>query len=318
MASPIKTRMPTRQSGVALVLVLWAIVLLTVMAGSFTLSTRRESGLLHTAKQRSQALALAEAGVYYALLAMWQPEKENQWRTNGSLYEFKLKDADIRVQIRSESGKVDINKADEKLLKSLLESIGLEQEEAESIAANILDWRDSDSLIHLNGAEEREYKDADLSYGPRNKKFQSIEELQLVLGVTPKLYQILEPLTTVFARSKGVDPSKASRQVLMALPGATTEIVDEYLLQRAESTQNNTPEPVFPLPTGTQSTNRKSGTVTVTAEATLPGGGSASLTATTNHRRGGNRPFTIVAWNQSVNTQESFKDAQAIATPEME
>lgn len=299
-------------------LVLWAIVLLTVMAGSFTLSTRRETALLHTVKQRSQALAQAEAGIYYALLAMWQPEQDNRWRTDGSLYEFKLQDATIRARIRSESGKVDINRADEGLLKRLLESIGLLQEEAEKIAARILDWRDSDNLIHLNGAEEREYKDADLSYGPRNKKFGSIEELQWVLGITPQLYQTLEPLMTVFTRRAGVDPSKASRQVLMALPGATAEIVDHYLLQRIESARNNTPVPPFPLSTGAQSVNRTSDTITITTEASLPGGGAASLSATVNYRKGGRVPFTIVAWNQSVNTKKTFKDAQTIAIPETE
>ncbi|RQW77943.1 MAG: general secretion pathway protein GspK, partial [Methylococcus sp.] len=59
-----------RERGVALVMVLWVISLMTIMAGSFALSTQREAGILSHAHERAKAVALADGGVNYAMLML--------------------------------------------------------------------------------------------------------------------------------------------------------------------------------------------------------------------------------------------------------
>ena len=59
----------------------------------------------------------------------------------------------------------------------------------------ILDWRDEDDLVHIEGAEKKEYQDAGLNYQPQNKPFQSIEELQLVLGMNETVFKWIEAVS---------------------------------------------------------------------------------------------------------------------------
>ncbi len=68
-----------------------------------------------------------------------------------------------------------------------------------------------------------EYAQAGLKGRPANYPFQSTEELQLVLGMRPELYQRIAPMITVYSRQPGVNPHLASRAVLLAIPGVTAE-----------------------------------------------------------------------------------------------
>ena len=55
------------------------------------------------------------------------------------------------------------------------------------IAAAIIDWRDADSDVSTNGAEAETYLRLSTPYLPKDGPFESVEELRLVLGVTPEL-----------------------------------------------------------------------------------------------------------------------------------
>ena len=59
-----------QQQGMALILVLWVLTLLTIMAGSFTLSMRREASVISSIRDRAQATAIAEAGVVIAQIML--------------------------------------------------------------------------------------------------------------------------------------------------------------------------------------------------------------------------------------------------------
>jgi len=52
------------------------------------------------------------------------------------------------------------------------------------IAAAIMDWRDSDSTISMDGAEDETYSRLPQPYKTKNAPFESVEELRLVAGMT--------------------------------------------------------------------------------------------------------------------------------------
>src|SRR5205823_12860753 len=141
---------------------------------------------------------------------------------------------------------IDINTGQDQLIRGLLVASGVPDDEANRVLDAILDWRDPDDLKRPNGAEEPDYKAAGLPYKPANAPFQSIEELQLVLGMRPELYRRIAPMITVFSRQPGVNTTLAAREVLLAIPGVTTEIVDQYLAIREQARTAGLPLPVFP------------------------------------------------------------------------
>lgn len=224
--------------GLALIVVLWVITLLTIMASSFALTMQRETAIIGGLKEKAQAAALAEGGINFAILMLLNMDTEKRWQANSSLYEIQFAGSRIRILIADESGKVNVNLASKEQLQQLFESLAVEESSADSLSDAIIDWRDKNESAEINGAEQSEYESANLKYSPRNDQFKSVEEVQMVLGMTAEIYKQLEAKISVYTRNKKINPMTASREVLLTLPDVNMEMVDEYLLQRAESERN--------------------------------------------------------------------------------
>src|SRR5581483_173179 len=95
------------------------------------------------------------------------------------------------------SGRIDLNSAAEQLLKNLLRtSGGVDDDAAAHIVDAMLDWRDADDIKRPNGAEAADYEAAGLKYKPSNAPFETVAELQRVMGMTPEVYaRIADSLT---------------------------------------------------------------------------------------------------------------------------
>lgn len=224
-----------RQRGIALILVLWVVTLLAVIAGSFVYGARSSALAAGNLVAVAKARALADAGVHRGLYELRKPQNDaERWLANGREYVFTLDDAEIRVAMRDEVAKIDLNTANETLLKSLLQSAGLDEEQANQLLDAILDWRDPDDLARPQGAERDRYEALGLPYIPPNAAFRTVEELQQVIGITPALYRRLAGALTVHSRQAGINSTLASRQVLLALPNVSVEDVDAYLVSREE------------------------------------------------------------------------------------
>ncbi|MGZ5072131.1 MAG: general secretion pathway protein GspK, partial [Usitatibacter sp.] len=235
------------QRGVALVLVMWVAVLLTVIASSFIVERRSEMLVVRNSVSMARAEAIADAGVQRAVFEMYRTDNSpDGWKRDGSTYGWAFDGVPVKVEIRDESAKIDINTAADPLLRGLFVSQGLADDAAAALVDAILDWRDPDSFKRPNGAEEAEYRAAGLSYRPANAPFQAIEELQLVLGMRPEIYRRVAPLITVFSRQSGINPQLATRDVLLALPGVNSETVDQYIALREAAREQGLPLPPFP------------------------------------------------------------------------
>ncbi len=226
---------PVRQRGIALILVLWVVTLLAVIAGSFVYGARSSALAAGNLVAVAKARALADAGVHRGLYELRKPQNDaERWLANGRDYVFSLDGAEIHVLMRDEVAKIDLNTANETLLKSLLQSAGLDEEQANQLLDAILDWRDPDDLARPQGAERDRYEALGLPYIPPNAAFRTVEELQQVIGITPALYRRLAGAITVHSGQAGINSTLASRQVLLALPNVTAEDVDAYLASREE------------------------------------------------------------------------------------
>lgn len=303
-----------RQQGLVLVAVLWAVTLLTIMAASFSLTMQRETGLLKNAQARAQGLALADAGVHYAMLMLRLPDVRKRWRSDGRLYEIGLPGGRVRLRIFDEAGKIDINASQESTLIGILTKLVGNADKAMALSDAILDWRDGDDLKRLHGAEAKDYQAEGRGYAPQNKNFQALEELQMVLGMTPALYRKLEPLLTIYTAQDGINPLKASREALMALPGLDEKTVTDFLLRRRESPTNNPPPLPIP-PGGIRVTSTADAAYTVFAEARLPEGQSAGLKAVIKRQGRRNAPFAIMSWKQQIPGSSAPSANDRISTP---
>ncbi|WP_411726466.1 general secretion pathway protein GspK [Methyloglobulus sp.] len=274
-----RSKVESRPKGFALVLVLWILSLLTIMAGSFALTMRRESTIVAGIKDNAGAVAAAEAGIAVAEMMLLHPEQNKHWRTDGNIYQVDFGNTQIRLRLLSEAGKIDINKADPPLLLGLIAQVPVEEDLQAKLIGAILDWRDKDDLLNIEGAEKKEYRDAGLKYHPRNKPFQTVEELQMVLGMDGRVFNWLEPLITVYSGQAQVNLKLASANVLNIVPGLDASLIASFVAARLESGKNGLPAPEFPasLVRGGASANE---TVTIVSEARMVDETSALVTAT--------------------------------------
>lgn len=252
------------------------------MAGSFALTMRRESTVVSIAKDNAAALAMAEAGVAVGQMMLLNPDQIKRWRSDGNIYQINFGEAKVRVQMVSETGKFDINKMDAHLLEAIFASAPADEDRQKKLIGAILDWRDPDDLLSLEGAEKKEYRDAGLKYGPRNKPFQTVEELQMVLGVDERVYSWLEPMVTVYSHQPQVNLKLATAKILKMLPNQDSELIDNFLISRLDSAKNDMPAPEFPSTGGVtaNAANNPNDAVTIIAEAQMPDESSALVSVT--------------------------------------
>ncbi len=303
-------------NGFALVLVLWVLSLLTIMAGSFALTMRRESTIVAGIKDNAGAIAAAEAGIAVAEMMLLHPEQNKRWRADGNLYQVDFGSTQIRLRLLSEAGKIDINKAGLPLLQGLMAQAPAEEDQQAKLIGAILDWRDQDDLVNIDGAEKKEYQDAGLKYQPRNKPFQTVEELQMLLGMDERVFNWLEPIITVYSGQAQVNLKVASAKVLNILPSLDTGLIETYLATRLESAKNDLPTPEFTASLTGGGGAGGNETVTIVSEAKMADETSALVTATVMQSNSANQlessdatqsePFKVLKWQRNPGNEESL------------
>lgn len=208
----------THARGAALVLVLWLIALLTAVVGAFALSARVEHLQQRVIGDDAIGQEHARAGLEYALYRLQPSATRPAWVADGRRYRWTFDERRIDLRIVDENGKINLNLADSTLLEAFLRAMGVAPARAGQLAGAIVDWRDADSLKQpIGGAELPEYVAAGLPYGPRNNRFETVGELQRVLGMDASLYEQLEPMLTLYSRQSRPDPRFAAGPVLTAL-----------------------------------------------------------------------------------------------------
>ena len=216
--------MAMNQKGVALLMVLWILMLLSVITGEFCYSMRVQANITRNFKDASGSYYIALAGMQHSIteLVKWEVapravEKLNEtengaassvWRSNVEIPPVDFADGSYTVRIDNLGGRVNINRADERLLNRMLADSGLDELEMETIVDSILDWRDRDSFHRNNGAEDDYYKSLPEPYDCRNGSFESVYELLRVRGVSRELfYRRLVHVATVYP-AKAYDMDK--------------------------------------------------------------------------------------------------------------
>jgi general secretion pathway protein K len=199
------------ERGVALLLVLWIFMILTVIVAQFSRAMRDDAVTTHNLAEETSARAVALAGMsraIYSSLRMREQsieaedtddEEEGQvgvddgsapfeyWLPDGAWHEDAYGGGRFKVRLTDEGGKIPLNRADEYLLRRVFQNLGFDTDAQEEMADAIMDWRDRDVLARLNGAEEEYYLGLRPPYRPKDGPFDAVDELLAVRGMTREL-----------------------------------------------------------------------------------------------------------------------------------
>jgi general secretion pathway protein K len=219
--------------GIALLLVLWALVLLGTLALGFSWSMRTEAMAARNGIDETRAYFQARTGVSRAVSLLASLPADNALAASIAGEDG---DASYEVRIESESGKVDVNIVSEEILLEILKKGRLPEEEAEAVRDAILDWRDEDDVPRPHGAERAEYGRTTEPISPRNGKIRGIGELMHVKAVTREFHDaFLSRVFTAHGNSAQLNFLRAPEIVLRSLPGISAEAADRILEGRLQS-----------------------------------------------------------------------------------
>ncbi|MBT2971493.1 MAG: general secretion pathway protein GspK [Candidatus Thiodiazotropha sp. (ex Ctena orbiculata)] len=212
-------RRASGQQGVALVLVLWLVALLTIVAASFATHSKVETRLTTNAIDALRSRLLAESGVNRSIIELMVSDPEQRWRSNGQVQQIKSDQGELRISIRNSSGLLDLNKTTADQLVNLFALIADDFQEQEALAYRLIDWRDGDDLRHLNGAEDPDYRSAGYAFDTAGRNLASIDELAYVMGFDAAKVDRLRPFVTLYSDTGTVDYNYVSDELRSLLKG---------------------------------------------------------------------------------------------------
>ncbi len=162
-----------------------------------------------------------------------------KWIPSTSPYSVQVGNIYCDVYLYDENGKINLNGINDEN-REILINFFVQKEidifDADIIVDSILDWVDTDDLIHFNGAEDKYYETLSEPYKVKNAPFHSIEELALVRGVTPEIFESVRDDITVYGNNQiNININFASKEILSSVPGLSNELVDELVLYMEEN-----------------------------------------------------------------------------------
>lgn len=214
----MKPRSNKRNEGIALILTLLFVVLLTVLVVEFAYEAQVEASYSLNSGNDFQARLAARSAVYKGISILEADRLQAELATTGGPPpvdsrlsswalpgQFEpLNDAVMRATITDEYGKINLNalvdystggKVVREHLRFALVEFFMQRGTAagtdvdpEAVVDSIIDWVDEDDELEGDGAESEFYQAAENPYPCKNGPMDSIEELLLIKGVSPELY----------------------------------------------------------------------------------------------------------------------------------
>ncbi|MGC2064395.1 MAG: type II secretion system minor pseudopilin GspK [Thermodesulfovibrionales bacterium] len=237
--------------GMALVLTLMVVTLITAMVVEFAYGVYVSTSALHN-WQTSQQLSLAARSATQLATRLIVEQKTLTPNypgvfENSQTIPFEELEGTISIRIEDENARFNINtlvpangivdkdKGAYPSFIRLLNAVNLKPE----IAARIVDWIDPDSIPTIQGAED----------GAKNGPLDSIDELLAIPGIEPEAFERLQPYVTIYTSGQ-VNINSASVPVLMSLSDAIDRKMAENIARYREITPFEKIQDIFKVGTG--------------------------------------------------------------------
>lgn len=199
-------------SGIALIIVMVCITVLSILAAGFAYSMKVETRLAMNANNESELISLGKSGValaqwilaqqlsisqepYDSLNQKWAGGPGSYMTSNSPLAEVVLDNiplgrGTISLKIVDNERKGNINVADQPLLEQAMRLIGVDAGDAGPITASILDWTSPNKNALIGGTESSYYESLDMPYQAKDGAIDDLSELLLVRGISefPEIY----------------------------------------------------------------------------------------------------------------------------------
>jgi len=248
------TAVARQESGFALLAVVLVLALLSVVVTEFAFSMRLEASMVRAYRDSVLGRNLAEAGIQQGIREVLSDSNVQGLDEDGQVIFYSrpqgtTADTDLKrvptlnrtqvplgagaftYRITDEEARLNVNGGAADRMQRLLQAIGVDKIDRDTIVDSIEDWRDANDTARSNGAESDDYLKLPVPYRARNANRQDTDEVLQIKGVTPEIYYGREDKPglseVVSARSRGtINVNTASAPVLAAMGFSDAEISD--------------------------------------------------------------------------------------------
>ncbi len=117
------------EAGLALLSVLWILLLLSALAASAVYVARTQAMLTHRSLELAQAQAATDAAIVDTISRLSDDQVARHPPVDGTQRTWEFGGVSLQIAVSNESGRIDLNGADPKLLAAFLESQGVPAEQ---------------------------------------------------------------------------------------------------------------------------------------------------------------------------------------------
>ena len=231
MSRPVLSCRLNNQRGIALIVTLLALVLITAMVVEFSYGVYTGTNNLYNWRDAQRLSIMATSGVNVIARVMKEAANIEDYKTQSEIEmpvvnPFEDFNGTITVRIEDENSKFNINSlvfsngnlntAVYHSFQMLLEPLSLDKK----IADRVVDWIDQNNEAMLPDSEA----------GAKNAALNSIDELLLINGISRKDYDTLLPYVTVDKEREHliININSAKKPIIMCLADG----IDERLAQQ--------------------------------------------------------------------------------------
>jgi hypothetical protein len=220
----------TAERGSALMLMIWAILLMSVTVMGVVEYITYSAEESKQAAYDFRALSLAESGIAVGL--------HPSTRRGDIVMKQKVgPDSGFDVVINYEGARIPINYITDERLREAVYNLfiywQLNAEDAGIAADSLADWVDNDSTQRANGAEAEYYKSLGIYDAPRNQGFIRVEEMILVRGMdaVDRKKPDWRNYFSIYGEGQ-IDLRTVFKDVLLAITGTSENDVQRFISER--------------------------------------------------------------------------------------
>ena len=284
------------RDGFIVVAVLWILAALATLASIFSVYVINTAIAFTIHDERLQAESLSRAAIE---LSVYQFLVNPQAPPSRGTTVFRLGNASVTAEFRSEAARIDLNSAPKELLAGLFTALGAPRPAAESYADRIIGWRSTPAQDDPRN-EAATYRAAGIAYAPRGSPFPHTSELGLVFGIPELFVERALPFLTVYSGQPQVNVLDAAPQVLAAIPGMDPERLNAVLAQRNVPQQNTQGLLAMLGPAQNFATTQGNKALRVTSRIAFDSGQRMTTEAVVFVLDSGSEPYRVLTWRDDI------------------
>mgnify|MGYP000217842372 CR=1 FL=1 len=211
----------TVQRGVALMMVLWVLAVLSTLLGALAATVQLQNRQAQWQVAHTRAMFAAEAGLSQAVMALQARDPKARWPADGVPHGLRFDEAQLSVSVYSERGKLDLNTASPQDVGRLLTFCGANPQ-ALALSLEALTRQRLDPV-----------------------PLRTLEEFRQMPGMSYALFRCMAPWITVWSGQAQPDPGFTPVPLAKALglpvvrspgadPGQMFTVVSQALLPNGD------------------------------------------------------------------------------------